>query len=141
MIHPTAILWPIAALALLTFIVLLVMPILRIRDIATGKASPRDFRYGDTEQVSKTARLINRNYMNLLELPILFYVICLIVYVSNTFSPPVLYLAWAFVAFRALHTVLHVALNHVLLRLILFAGAAACLMAMWIVTFWHVASR
>ena len=139
MLEKHLILWPMAALAALTFVVLNLMPFSRVIAVRTGKARVSDFKYGDTESVPAQTRLINRNYMNLLELPVLFYVVCLILFADNAVTQATLALAWLFVAFRAGHTVLHLTINHVLFRLVLFALAVVSLLALWVVTFWRIA--
>ncbi len=63
----------------------------------------------------------------------------LILFVDDAVTPAALALAWAFVAFRPGHTVLHLTINNVLIRLVLFASAATSLLALWIVTFWRIA--
>jgi len=132
------ILWPMAALAGLTAVVLALIPIFRIRDTLAGRAKARDFRLGETDAVPVRTRLINRNYMNLLELPILFYTVCLIIYVTGAQRPLHLCLAWLFVAFRILHTFVHIAINLVLLRLALFAASVICVTALWVITFMQI---
>ena len=133
------ILWPMAALAGLTFAVLTVMPFIRILAVRAGKARVSDFRYGETDTVPDKAKLINRNYMNLLELPVLFYVVCLILFADDAVTQIPLGLAWAFVGFRALHTAVHLLSNHVLIRLLTFAAAVGALAALWVVTFLQMA--
>jgi hypothetical protein len=130
-----------AALALLTFVVLLIMPVLRVGDVAAGRARAGDFRYGESEDVPGRTRLFNRNYMNLLELPVLFYAACLIAFVTQDRDMLTLGLAWAFVAFRVLHTLVHVIFNHILMRMTLFAGSAITLLALWAVIFWRLAQQ
>lgn len=76
--------------------------------------------------------------MNLLELPVLFYVVCLIIFVTGSTEAVKVYLAWAFVGFRALHTVVHLTINRVLLRLTLFSAAAFTLMILWSLAFWAI---
>lgn len=139
MLEKHLILWPVAAMAALTFIVLNLMPFARVIAVRTGKAKISDFRYGETETVPQIARLINRNYMNLLELPVLFYVVCLILFADDAVTSVTLVLAWLFVALRAAHSLLHLTVNIVLLRLALFAAAATSLLALWVVTFWRIA--
>jgi hypothetical protein len=77
--------------------------------------------------------LPNRAYMNLLELPLLFYVVCVIAYVTATTTSAVLTLAWLYVALRVLHTLIHLLYNNVLHRLIAFAASNFVLVAMWAV--------
>lgn len=139
MLDKHLILWPMAALAALTFIVLNLLPFARVIAVRSGTAKVSDFRYGETETVPERAKLINRNYMNLLELPLLFYVVCLILFADDAVTITTLSLAWAFAGFRALHTVVHLLVNHVLLRLALFACATTSLLALWIVTLLKIA--
>ena len=68
----TTILWPLLALAAWTSLVLLLIPIVRIRAGLKGEIRPDDFKYGESAQVPPHVSLPNRNYMNLLELPMLF---------------------------------------------------------------------
>ncbi len=138
MLEKHLILWPVAAMAALTFVVLNLMPFARVIAVRSGKAKVSDFRYGETETVPQIARLINRNYMNLLELPVLFYVVCLILFIDNAVTQTTLILAWLFVILRAAHSILHLTVNIVLLRLILFASAATSLLALWALAFWRI---
>ena len=139
MINHYLILWPMLAMAALTFIVLSLVPMFRVGDARAGRVKPSDFKMGESDKVPEATRLYNRNYMNLLELPVLFYVICCILYMTDSVRIEELGLAWAFVAFRALHSLVHLTSNAVLLRLSMFSLAAFSLMATWILTFWHIA--
>ena len=139
MIEHTAILWPMAAMALLTFIVLSLIPMFRVGDATAGRVRTHDFKMGESERVPEATRLYNRNYMNLLELPVLFYVICLIIFSLDRLEPLQLWLAWPFVVFRTAHTAVHLTSNIVLLRLSMFSLAAFSLMSLWLVTFWRLA--
>ena len=47
-----------------------------------GQVAADDFKYGESANVPGDVSIPNRNYMNLLEMPVLFYVICLMIYVS-----------------------------------------------------------
>lgn len=129
------ILWPMGALAALTFAMLLAMLITRIGAVRARQASPRDFALGDSERVPRHCRLINRNYSSLLELPVLFYVICVLLLVTRTVNDVQLGLAWAFVAFRILHSLIHVTINHILLRLLAFGASVTVLAVMWVLFF------
>ena len=127
-----AILYPMAALAGLTFIVLLLIPAARFRAAARGQVTSRDFRYGESANVPGEVSLPNRNLMNLLELPVLFYVVCLAFYVTATVDARALYLAWAYVALRALHSLIHLTYNKVFHRLIAYAASNVVLIALWV---------
>ncbi|TMH33155.1 MAG: hypothetical protein E6H63_01185 [Betaproteobacteria bacterium] len=125
------------ALAGLTFVVLLLIPIARFRAAWRGRVTAADFRYGESPNVPGQVSLPNRNLMNLLELPVLFYVVCLAFYVTGKLDAAALYLAWAYVGLRAAHSVIHLTYNNVFHRLSAFAASNVVLVALWI--HWAVA--
>jgi len=124
---------PMLALAALTFIVLLFIPLRRFRAVAAGHVTAEDFALGESANVPPRVSLANRNYMNLLELPALFYAVCVALYVTHTVDPLTVELAWGFVALRAIHSVVHLSVNHVITRLSIFALSNFVLMALWVV--------
>ena len=77
-----AILLPIFALALWTAVVLFLLPITRVRAGFRREIVVDDFKYGESDHVPPRVSLPNRNFMNLLELPMLFYVVCIALYVT-----------------------------------------------------------
>lgn len=125
------ILYPMAALAMLTFAVLLLIPIRRFRAGAAGQVSYDDFKYGESAQVPPEVSLPNRNMMNLLELPVLFYVACLTYFVAGRASEWALLLAWAYVALRIAHSAIHLTYNRVRHRLVAFAASNVVLVMLW----------
>ncbi len=129
---------PVAALAIWTFCVLLQVPIRRFRAAFAGKIGPGDFRYGESARVPGEVSLPNRNYMNLLELPVLFYVLALTLFVTHRVDGPYLKLAWAFVALRMVHTIVHLTYNNVFHRLAVFAASNLALLAMWLRFGWSL---
>jgi hypothetical protein len=130
------ILLPMGALALLTFLVLSLIPVRRFRAAFAGQVGAGDFRYGESIRVPGEVTIPNRNYMNLLELPVLFYVVCVLNYVTGpTVGALPLALAWSYVAFRALHSLVHLTYNNVMHRLALFVASNVVLVALWIAFF------
>jgi len=130
------ILAPMGVLALLTFVVLSIVPIRRFRAAFAGKVGAGDFKYGESPRVPGEVSIPNRNYMNLLELPVLFYVICLIYFVTGPAVTAVtLGLAWAYVGLRLLHSLVHLTYNNVMHRLVVFATSNFVLAALWILFF------
>jgi hypothetical protein len=133
------ILLPMGALALLTFFALSIIPIRRFRAAFAGHVGAGDFKYGESARVPGEVTIPNRNYMNLLELPMLFYVVCVLNYVTSpTVSMLTLVLAWLYVALRATHSAIHLTYNNVMHRLIAFATSNVVLGALWIVFFAQV---
>ncbi len=120
-----------AVLAFWTFAVLLLIPFQRFRAAFAGMVSSEDFKYGESGNVPGDVSIPNRAMMNLLELPVLFYVICLMFYVANRVDMVVLEVGWAYVAFRMAQTVVHVTYNNVFHRLTMFAVSNFILISMW----------
>ena len=127
----TSILFPMIALATLTFAVLMLIPVRRFRAGIAGQVKFDDFRYGESERVPPEVSIPNRNMMNLLELPLLFYVACLTYLVIGRVDGVALALAWAYVGLRAAHSVIHVTYNRVRHRLIAFALSNIVLVSFW----------
>ena len=126
---------PMGAMALLTFTVLGLIPARRFRAVFAGRARPDDFKFGESAAVPGDVSIPNRNYMNLLELPMLFYVGGLMYYVAGRLDEAALIVAWVYVALRALHSVIHLTYNNVIHRLTAFALSNFVLMAFWLLFF------
>jgi len=67
------------------------------------------------------------NLKNLFELPVLFYALCLFLYVTATADMIYVIAAWLFLVFRALHSFVHCTSNVVILRFYLYSVAAFAL--------------
>jgi hypothetical protein len=122
-------------LALLTFGVLALIPIRRFRAGAAGQIVADDFKFGESAAVPGHVSIPNRNYMNLLELPMLFYVGSLMFFVSGKVDAVVLGVAWLYVALRTVHSAIHLTYNNVRQRLIPFALSNFVLLAYWLLFF------
>lgn len=128
-----AILWPMFALAAWTVGILLLVATRRILSGVSGKVHPREYALGESQKVPAHVSLANRNYMNLLELPVLFHAICLVAYVTHVEAAQLVLLAWAYVALRVAHSLIHVTYNHVMHRFAAFAASNFVLVAMWVI--------
>ena len=126
---------PMGAMALLTFIVLGFIPATRFRAVFAGKVTPDDFKLGESARVPGEVAVTNRNFMNLLELPMLFYVAGLMYYVAGRVDQTALALAWTYVALRAVHSVIHLSYNRVVHRLVAYALSNFVLLAFWVLFF------
>jgi hypothetical protein len=124
--------YPMGALALLTLLVLVQVPFRRFRAGFKGQVNYGDFRAGESARVPAEVSLPNRNYMNLLELPVLFYVVCIAAFVTSHVTPGMVWLAWAYVALRCAHSAVHLTYNDVRHRGLAFAASNFVLLAMWI---------
>ena len=133
-----AILHPMFALAAWTLLVLLLIPLVRARAARRREIVIDDFRDGESANVPAAVRIPNRNYMNLLELPMLFYIVCLVLYVTGGASSLAIAIGWAFVVFRIVHSAIHLTYNRVLHRLAAFTAANVALVFLWVIAAAHV---
>lgn len=129
--EPTSIFLPVSALAMLTFLVLLLIPYKRIKASMEKSVTVDDFSFGESKRVPGNVSLPNRNMMNLLEIPVLFYVLCVILFVTGNVTPLLVDLAWLYFALRLGHSIVHLSYNNVLHRLAFFATSNVVLMVMW----------
>jgi hypothetical protein len=70
------------------------------------------------------------NLKNLFELPTIFYVVVLYIYVTNQVDRAYLWAAWGFFLFRALHSAVHCTFNFIPLRFALYVISAG---ALWLI--------
>jgi hypothetical protein len=70
------------------------------------------------------------NYAHLMEQPTLFYAIVLTLVVMGFDAPFNVWLAWAYVALRVIHSVVQSTVNVVRWRFLLFALSTVCLLAL-----------
>ena len=128
----SSIIYPMAALVFLTFFVMYLLLVLRTKAVRTRKISPRYFKLNKGGEESDRMVAVGHNYSNLLELPFLFYVVCVIAIILNQSAEYFIIHAWVFVALRYLHSYIHITYNHVLHRLFAFAAAGFVLLSMWV---------
>lgn len=126
---------PMGAMALLTFIVLGFIPATRFRAVSARQVTADDFKLGESPRVPPHVAVTNRNFMNLLELPMLFYVAGLMYYVAGRVDETALALAWAYVGLRAIHSAIHLSYNNVIHRLSAYAVSNLVLAAFWVMFF------
>lgn len=126
------ILLPMSALVIWTLLVLLLIPYRRFRAAFRKQVSPEDFRYGESAAVPEEVRIPNRNFMNLLELPVLFYLLCLTLLITQRVDQWALGLAWIYVALRIVHSLIHLSYNRVTHRLTVYGLSNFVLSAMWL---------
>lgn len=130
--QPSAIFGPFLAMILLTFVVWTYMYVRRITFLQTQGIPTQDLaKPGELARLSP-ADVSNPsdNLKNLFEMPVLFYALCLYLYVTAEVDPTYVAAAWVFVAFRAAHSVVHCTFNRVMLRFSLYAISAV---AVWFI--------
>jgi hypothetical protein len=131
-VRAEAIFGPVCVLALWTGAVLLLTGLRRVSAVRSRRLRQGAFRYGESSEVPDDLKVWNRNLMNLLEMPILFYVVSIGFYVTRQVTPGIVVLGWVYVALRLLHSFIHLTSNRVIVRFGVFAVGNLVLLATWI---------
>jgi hypothetical protein len=129
--------FPMLALVLLTFGVAVVLFRARVRSVREGHTPVSYFRTFQGPQEPEFLAKSTRHFVNLFEVPTLFYAGCLAAMVAGVSGPWVAGFAWGYVAARVAHAVIHLGSNRVRHRLRAYAASWVFLLALWI----HVAVR
>jgi len=133
------IIYPMFALVILTFLVGFSMGASRLMSVKKGQVNPQYYKllsgYTPPEYVTK----LSRNFSNLLEVPVLFYTLGVLLVVLNINSLAILVLAWSFVALRALHSAIHITYNHPKHRFYTFLASCLTVLAMWVMLIIQIA--
>lgn len=129
----TAVLYPVAALVLLTVLMTLRSARLNFRALRSRAARPEQFRVFETGELPLEVMLTARNVSNLFEQPVLFYVLALFLCLFERVNHFYLAGAWLFVALRCAHSYVHVATDNLLLRYRLFAASCFLVWGLWAV--------
>ncbi len=79
----TAIFLPALLLMFWTLTVLLVVPIRRVKAVMQKRITPQDFSHGESARVPPDVALPNRIFMNLLEVPVLFYIVAFMAHLTG----------------------------------------------------------
>ncbi|PCH61305.1 MAG: hypothetical protein COC19_04895 [SAR86 cluster bacterium] len=128
--HDNSILFPMIALAWWTLCILMLIPYRRLKAVRRKLLRASDFTLGESNNVDSYVALVNRNYMNLSEAPLIFYVTCGIFYVTELAGQTALMLAWCYVGLRIVHSLIHISYNNVHHRLLFFALSNFALIAL-----------
>jgi hypothetical protein len=126
------ILLPLFVEVILTFALLFWLGPLRARDFRSGLVREEDIGLRQPNW-SKPALQVQYSFSNQFELPVLFYVLTILAYITHHAGVLFVVLAWVFVIFRLFQAYVHVTNNKVMLRGALFGVSALALAIMWIV--------
>ncbi|HKY39855.1 MAG TPA: MAPEG family protein [Polyangiaceae bacterium] len=124
---------PVSLLAIWTGCVLLLNGYRRIRGVLSGRLRAGAFKLGESADVPTEMVVVNRHFMNLLEMPVLFYVVCISLYVTHQVDEGTIWLSWLYVGLRLIHSLIHLTTNRVVHRLVPFALSNFVLLALWLV--------
>jgi hypothetical protein len=128
---PNLILYPVFAMFFLVVGVLVRMAQLRVGAVGSGEVNVKYYRTYQGGEEPEHMRVITRHFINLFEVPVLFYVVVILTYITRQVSPWMIGCAWAYVAARYVHSYVHLTSNDVLLRFRVFIASGLVLLVMW----------
>lgn len=107
------------------------MYVRRISEIRGSHIDPQSLATSDI--ASKKLKNVSAadNFSNLLETPVLFYTICIILFATGEVTKFQLVLAWIYVFLRVVHSLIHVTYNRVVHRWAVYVTSTVCLFIMW----------
>ena len=131
----TLILYPSLAMFLLTGTLILSLGLSRFIAIKRGDVSVKYYtKYTEGEQPERL-HILGRHVQNHFEVPPLFHIAALLIFVTDSVSSLALTAAWLFVALRCLHSWIHLGSNNVSQRFFCFGASLICLTVMWACVF------
>ena len=126
------IIYPVLPVVLMNFIVMFHMRYMIVKAIKNRDTKYKYFRAyeGSAPEYLLTAR---HHYKNFFEIPILFYLLCLVLYIIDDVSAIDLWIAWLFVIFKGIHSYIRITSNYVPYRAYSFNVCAFLLLGGWII--------
>jgi len=130
--------WPVMAQLLIPILVLLLNGKRKSADVKSGNFD-REKAAMNNEAWSKPVVLTSKNLANQFQLPVIFYVLCLILASIDAVTVTVLVVAWIFVVTRYVHAYVHVSTNYVPVRMRVFLLGTLFLFVLFALTAWALA--
>jgi hypothetical protein len=127
-----AVLLPLFVQVALTFVLLFWTGHRRVGAIRRGEVRMRDVALREQNWGKDETQVANA-FHNQLELPILFYVLTILAWITKQADLLFVVLAWVFVLLRVLHVFVHVTSNRMGQRFAAFAASAIVLLVMWLI--------
>ncbi len=137
-LNPVHILFPIVAMVALVVFVVVRIARSRIRAVRGRDISVGFYKLYQGSKEPDELRALRRHFANLFELPILFYVACIVAYVSVQVDIFLVLLAWLFVVSRYVHSYIHLTSNIVIYRFRVYGIGLAVLVLMWLTLTIHL---
>jgi hypothetical protein len=91
------------------------------QSLATARAAAREL---ERTQASD-------NFRNLFEVPVLFYLFCVVLVLDGGSSAGFVAAAWLYVGLRVIHSLIHVTYNRVAHRFLAYVASTVLLFGMW----------
>lgn len=125
--------WPTFALVALIFAVWATLFVQRLGHMKRNPPAAADFADGDSaKRYFLPVEMPANNLANLFEMPVLYFTLVPLLMVTGHVNGLQVVLAWAFVLFRAVHSIIHIGPKKVQARFIVYLLSVIVLSAMWL---------
>jgi hypothetical protein len=124
-------------MVLLTFIVGCITVKARVTSVRNGDVSIKHYRVMNDLHMPETVTKSTRNYSNLFEVPILFYVVSTLYISLNIETVFAVSCAWFFVISRVIHSYIHLTYNNVIHRMVSYWAGLIAIFVLWVTLLIH----
>ena len=132
--------YPVLVMVLLTLLIYVRLIKVKIREMRAGRVD-MERRALHEEAWGDAVLQINNNIRNQFELPVLFYVVCGVLWALEGVGIVALVAAWLFVLSRIVHAWIHLTSNRIKFRRQSFTVGWWVLMFMVLLAIWELAGR
>jgi hypothetical protein len=131
MTSQTPILYPAFPMVALVFFVLNRMRTMRFAAVRDREIGAEFYKTFQGAEEPEPLRVVTRHFINLFEMPMLFHVVLLMIYVTHQTTTWLVACAWLYVVLRYVHSYVHLTNNDVMTRVIVYFSSGFVLLAMW----------
>lgn len=133
------IIWPVLAQIFLTLIMFIMLGVRKAKSVTAGKVNRQQAALNNRVWPEDVIKVSN-NIANQFEVPVLFYILCFVLYSINAVGMVPIILAWLFVLSRFAHAYVHIGSNYVPMRFRLFLVGCWVIIAMLMLVAWELAA-
>jgi len=131
--------YPALLMILLTFLVMMYMFRVRVNFMKAGKASLGKFRTrASTSAATTDIASSSDNFMNLFEVPVLFYFLTILIFLTNLSDHLYVGLMSIYVFCRYIHSLVQCTYNNVNHRFYAYASSVMVLLIVFVRLFWQI---
>jgi len=136
------ILLPAALLALLTILAWIRLFMVRIPAMQKANIDIKIVRSQKMKELlPEDANIPSEHFVNLFEVPVLFYCLSAFLFITNSVTPFYVYSCFLYVGLRYLHTFIHLGYNNVMHRFMIYMLSCLVLWSMWLGFTWELIGK
>jgi hypothetical protein len=133
-----ALVYPMFAMVVLSFVVLLMLWRGRVGAVRAGAVSAQYFKVYQGAAEPEASAQLARHFSNLFESPTLFYAGCLAAMLTGDGERTVIAIAWLYVLARIAHAFIHLRANRLRHRVRAYFASWIVLVALWVHVVLHL---